>query len=124
MLFDFERFSRIAADVYSRCCNDSPYSLDDVLFVFQHYFDRYEDCMGRPHPPINAVQIRNIMQKMPVMRGKYSDYMVADFDAAEYPPLIDLHFKTRYRNCDYNINHFFSGKIRELRLYEMVVRYT
>ena len=34
----------------------------------------------------------------------------------DYLDLIDLHFKTRYRNCDYNINHFFSGRIREMRL--------
>ena len=27
-------------------------------------------------------------------------------------------YEARYRHCDYNINHFFSGKIRELRFYE------
>ena len=35
-----------------------------------------------------------------------------------HPPMIDQHFQTRYRRCDYNINHFFSGRIRELRFYE------
>lgn len=124
MSFDFELFSRIAAGVYGNCCMDSPYSLDDVLFVFRCYFEKYEDYMGKTHSPINSEQIKSIMQKMPVVQGKYSDFLTSDFDAADYPGLIDLHFKTGYRNCDYNINHFFSGRVRELRLCELVAGYT
>ena len=41
-----------------------------------------------------------------------------DIDPDCYEDMIDRHFRTRYRNCDYNINHFFSGRIRELRFYE------
>lgn len=42
-----------------------------------------------------------------------------DIFPSVYPYIIQLHFKTKYRNCDYNINHFFSGRIRELRCYEL-----
>jgi len=53
LLFDFDRFSKIAASVYA----DSPYSLAEVLEVFRHYFEQYEEYTGAPHPPIRAVQI-------------------------------------------------------------------
>lgn len=41
-----------------------------------------------------------------------------DHASEGYLILIDQHFQTEYQNCDYRINHFFSGSIRELRFYE------
>ena len=35
-----------------------------------------------------------------------------------YKEMIDNYFYTHYPNCDRNICHFFSGKIRELKFYE------
>ena len=103
MFFDFDKFSSITASVYA----DSPYSLAEVLEVFRHYFEQYEAYTGAPHPPIRAVQIERIIREMP-----YID------ETDCYEDMIDRHFRTRYRNCDYNINHFFSGRIRVLRFYE------
>lgn len=119
MQFDFERFSRIAARVYQQ---GNPYSLEECLSVFQLYFQEYEDCMGRPHPPIRAEQIARIMEKMPYI-DQLDNGGLADLESEDYQNLINLHFKTRYRRCDYNINHFFSGRIRELRAYEDAVGY-
>lgn len=126
MQFDFDRFSRIAARVYRK---DNPYSLDECLEVFRQYFQTYEQYMGHPHPPIRAEQIDRIMQNMPFIERpspqllewakKEFDYTpIPDIDFDIYPLIIQLHFKTKYRRCDYNINHFFSGRIREMRLYE------
>lgn len=58
MLFNFEKFSEIAASVYP----NTPYSLEDALGVFRYYFEKYEEHTGRPHPPINASQIVRIAQ--------------------------------------------------------------
>lgn len=131
MLFDFQRFGRIAATVYNQ---ENPYSLEECLKVFRLYFQTYEEYMGRPHPPIRASQIARIMQDMPFLERPDPSFMkwlkeacnynpVSDIDPDTYPLLIQLHFKTRYRRCDYNINHFFSGKIRELRLHEAEAGY-
>lgn len=94
----------------------SGYSLQDALRVFRYYFEQYEKHMGKPHPPIRASQIVRICQDMP--------YIFPDGEGIEdvtpdgYYAMIDKHFRTKYRRCDYNINHFFSGRIRELRFYE------
>jgi len=125
MEFDFDRFSRIAASVYNE---GNPYSLEEYLSVFRYYFQRYELYMKHPHPPIRASQIARIMQDMPFLKHPDPVWMglvkerlghiPADISPDYYTDIINLHFKTKYRNCDYNINHFFSGRIRELRLYE------
>lgn len=86
--------------------------------------------MGHPHPPIRSEQIARIMQDIPFLERPSPEFVkwlketcnldpASDIEPDEYPILIQLHFKTKYRRCDYNINHFFIGKIRELRLYEL-----
>lgn len=120
MQFDFERFSRIAARVYQQ---GNPYSLEECLSVFRLYFQEYEDCTGRPHPPIRAEQIARIMQAMPWVFQEDKGSYFRDTEPEDYAYLINLHFKTKYRRCDYNINHFFSGRIRELRAYEDATGY-
>lgn len=116
MVFDFQRFSGSAALAY-RARN--LYTLEQCLEVFRCYFQTYEDYMGHPHPPVRREQIAHIMQEMPWVTEEDRGSYFADIDPETYPLLIGLHFKTQYRHCDYNINHFFSGRIRELRFYEV-----
>lgn len=120
MRFDFEDFSKMTAKAYNDIGADMlPYTLDEVLSVFRYYFERYEETMKRPHPKICAGQLEAIVRKMPFIERNNS-YLAETIDVLPetYPALIDLHFKTHYRYCDYNINHFFSGRIREMRHYE------
>ena len=102
MLFDFDKFADITASVFP----GGPYTLDEALGVFQYY------------PPICASQIVRIIRDMPWIEQADRGSAYADIPPESYPPMIDQHFQTRYRRCDYNINHFFSGRIRELRFYE------
>lgn len=112
---NFALFSKIAATVYPEGCQ---YSLEECLDVFRCYFQAYEDCLGRPHPPIRREQIARIMEEMPEVVMEDRGWIINAISPEEYPPLIDRHFKTQYQDCDYNINHFFSGRIREIKYYE------
>lgn len=117
MLFDFEKFEEITASVFP----DVPYSLKEALFVFRYYFEKYEEHTGRAHPPIRASQIVNIIQNMPWICEEDRGGYYSDVSPEQYVEMIDQHFRTKYKKCDYNINHFFSGRIRELRFYEVFV---
>lgn len=117
MLFDFQTFSAFAAKAYKEL-GGSPYTLDEVLSVFHYYFEKYEQYSGEPHPHIRLEQIKRIIHVMPYMSQDFPSGAGSDLDADCYPILIDQHFQTEYQNCDYRINHFFSGSIRELRFYE------
>lgn len=132
MLFDFERFTKLFARaypvaVYGRhkqyCGRDCGlYSYDDALAVFKEYFLTYEYYMGTAHPQLKRERIVELIQRMDM--GETPEecrYNGIDFVPADYPAMIATHFRTRYRNCDYNICHFFSGSIRYLRFCESVL---
>lgn len=114
MFFDFSTFSILAGKAYDHGC---PWRLVDVLRVFRWYFKAYEKWFGRPHPPIRMAQIRRIINTMPFLEENLGGY--PDLEPEDYRALIDQHFMTQYVACDYNINHFFSGRIRELRFHEV-----
>lgn len=117
MLFDFDKFTERATQAYESC-GWSTYTLDNVLAVFWYYFAVYEGKFQKPHPMISREQIERIIYKMPYEAGTECPN-IHGFAFDDYPKIIRRHFATKYRNCDYNINHFFSGKIRDLRYYEI-----
>lgn len=108
MIFDFDSFKKTMLST----CEPVVYSPEEALGVFEHYFARYEEMTGKPHPWLKADQIKRIVGIMPYICG------VGEVPPFEYKILIDRHFQTKYRNCDYNINHFFSGRVRALRMKE------
>lgn len=119
MILDFEKF-KVTVQLAYRRIGKCAYSLDVVLQVFKYYFNTYEMIFGEAHPAINIVQTAQIIKKMPYL----SDDSNIDISPEEYELMIDQHFATIYNggNCDYNINHFFSGKIRKMRFFEVCYR--
>ncbi|MDL2294070.1 hypothetical protein LJC60_05500 [Ruminococcaceae bacterium OttesenSCG-928-D13] len=123
MLFDMPTFSRFAHTAYMRATQSGYelFSFEDTLAVFRLYFEHYEHSRSKAHPNIRLEQIQNIIEAMPYVDNSFrarASSIVTDLDPGYYDAIIPQHFETKYRNCDYNINHFFSGDIRLLRLYE------
>ena len=119
MLFDFDRFTITAKLAYRRCAK-STYSLEDVLSVFRHYFETYEFTLHKVHPMISVNQTARIIEKMPQLEeAGLGSLSATEMPPYCYPTMIDQHFATTYSDdCDYNINHFFSGAIRNYRYSE------
>lgn len=125
-MFNYEQFSRRIKIVYEEMAAEleradlmpMAYSLNDVLFVFAKYFALYEKFLGHEHPVVNNVrQIKRIIATMPFIEDDRGEPF--DIAAEDYPDLILQHFWTDYsEGCDYNINHFFSGKIRYYKYME------
>ncbi|MFV0497242.1 MAG: hypothetical protein ACK5L0_03600 [Candidatus Fimivivens sp.] len=115
MQFDFKVFSAVAARAYQMVDNPA-YTLREVLAIFGYYFQKYEETFGQVHPNIRTEQIASIIERMPYIDDEHG--RTQDIDPESYQDLIDQHFRTQYRNCNYRINHFFSGSIRTLRYYE------
>lgn len=112
MQFDFETFAALVPEQIP-----GGFTRMEVLKVFRYYFQAYEDAFGKPHPPIRRAQIARIVAAMPYVYDNHGRDMYVTPGC--YPAMIDRHFCTEYcRGCDYNINHFFAGRIRELRLFE------
>jgi len=115
MQFNFQLFSRFAARAYGNA-SQNWYSLADALAVFRWYFEAYERTLGKPHPNIRVAQIQRILTIMPYCEDVYD--RTVPIDPQDYYGLIESHFATDYGEaCDYNINHFFSGDIRLMKIY-------
>lgn len=111
-MFDFYLFSQMVKQIYpSSGCS---WPINDVLFVFKYFFSEYEYRIGRPHPPISKSNAAKIMVKMP----ESEDGIGLSPDT--YIDLIDQYFTTDFPDCDYRISHFFSGRIRDNRIYEVM----
>ena len=106
--FDFEIFTQMVSDAYStETCKT--YTLDEMLMVFRYFFAKYEEYIGN-HPPVREEQLRRLMDVMPCPTDYTGGCDV--IDPEEYPAIIDEYFESDFKNCNYRINHFFSGKIR------------
>ena len=131
MHFDFERFTKLFARAYpvarygriKQSGTDSGlFSYNDALEVFRLYFSAYEYYTGYVHPPLKRGKIVDLIQRMDSCETpENSPHSEMDFEPEDYPDLIRAHFQTKYRNCDYNICHFFSGCIRYLRCWDAVI---
>ena len=118
---DFEIFRKVATRAYEdipdkRKC----YTLEQSLTIFEYFFKTYADKLGKEHAPIGRDNTRRLIEKLPYIDAKDAELGYFDIDPEEYPYIIDQYFGTRFfPGCDYRINHFLSGNIRELRLYEV-----
>lgn len=116
-MMDFDAFSKSVERVYK----GGPYTIQDVLYVFNEYFNTYQEETGLNHPPLRREQIRRIIEIMPYLTAESAKLGTVDIEADEYPQIIAQHFATNYRaGCDYNINHFFSGAVRFMRYREIL----
>ena len=115
MKFNIQKFTKILEYIFP----DDPglFSLEDTMKIFKYYFEAYEKYTGKSHPPINRQQIEKIICDMPIIFDYECDRSL-DLYPDDYEAMIDKYFETDYGNCDYNINHFFSGRIREIKYFE------
>ena len=117
MSFNIDIFERTLAKAYDMVYapGEPGIPFEEVEYIILTYFATYKEALHREHPPISVNQLRRIIEKIPYceLNGQ-----LMDLDADTYDELIRQHFRTRYENCDYNINHFFSGDIRANRYYE------
>lgn len=114
-------FSKLAAQEYEKIAQGGgyPYSLEEVLSVFNTFFTSYEQYMGEKHPALKREQIKNIIEAMP-----YTDdvhHSVQDIEPEFYEEMIDAYFNSNFENCDYRISHFMAGNIRMMRIYETIM---
>lgn len=105
--FDFSTFENI---LYSVLPDEMSITRKiEICFIFQYFFHRYEIERGEIHPNITAAQIRRAVERLEEL----------PIPTLEYPFVIDKYFSTMYQNCDYRINHFLSGRIREIKYNEV-----
>ena len=118
---DMDIFRRMLSSVMRDM--ESIYTEDEAFSVFRYYFTAYKRTFGIDHPHIRKQQIERIVELMPYWKEQNPNYSDGQdvLEPEEYQVLIDCHFQTDYAGkINYNINHFFSGRIRELLYYKFL----
>lgn len=116
MEFNIQKFAKVLKGIFPG--DSAVFSFEDTLEIFKYYFEAYEEHTGKVHPPINSRQIKRVISDMPVIFDCGCGRELG-VDPEDYPAMIDKYFNTNYKKCDYNINHFFSGRIREIKYFEV-----
>lgn len=112
---EFERFERSFRLAYEES-SGMLFTLSDALRIFECFFQWYKIATGEDHPPIRREQIKAIIEKMPSTMDAQGREI--PFIPEDYTYMIARYFETEYLNCDYRINHFFSGNVRAVKFYE------
>lgn len=84
------------------------YEIDNVSY----YFRKYRQFKGKEHEPLKPSQWKKVFNKITTAGDK-------EVLGNIFKRIVDQHFQTKYKKCDYNINHFISGRIMLNRYYEI-----
>ena len=87
-------------------------SIDDAVCVVEYYLESFKRVFGVNHPFISQNAMNGVIERF------FSGTDIVDCDPGTYFELIDRHFATNYKDCDYNICHFMTDGIRQNRYYE------
>lgn len=78
-----------------------------------YYMQKYKDCIGKEHPRLIFEQWEKVIKYYKGFASKH------DADLDSFKLMIDKHFITKYKDCDYNIPHSISDGVMLRRMYEV-----
>jgi len=110
-------FERMVGEQYAKH-DEWPWPVEDYIQVFRLFTEAYKYNMGHDHPAIRMKHIPQLMYLMPILDP---DDPSPILEADDYPVLIESYFETPFQNCNYQIWHFFSGQVRLMRAYEVLL---
>jgi hypothetical protein len=95
------------------------FSVDEgVMECVEYYLSLYEEFRESEHPRLKQEQWDHVIENMFYVTNP--DYGIDfDLDESSVMDMMEQHFKTEYKNCDYNILHFMSDGVRVRRMYEV-----
>lgn len=82
--------------------------------IIRRYYSAFKCNFGTAHKNISNRSMKTVIEAIMSFDG------IADWrDINIWQALIDVHFETKYKNCDYSICHFASYEVLKNRLYEI-----
>lgn len=89
-----------------------------VIEAIECYLHLYKQYRSKEHPKLKKEQWDSVVNNLFYV---YSDVngVVFDLDENAMMDMMEKHFKTKYKNCDYNILHFMSDGVRVRRMFEV-----
>lgn len=84
--------------------------------AIEYYLSLYQHYRGTEHPRLKVDQWDYVIENL---FHAYANGTSFDLNETDMEDMMDQHFITEYRNCDYNILHFMSDGVKVRRMYEV-----
>lgn len=104
---NFEIVRYLIKLVYREHEQDFTWTEEDFIRVFEAFYEKFEVYRGFGHKKMTALSIYRTMLNLQKGSAEKESYLPDD-----NIDLMDVYFSTNFRDCDYSIAHFASGKIR------------
>lgn len=106
-------WSILKKQIISSCNRLAVTDTQSYIDIIEYYYQSYMNTFHEEHPRLSNKAIDSVIEAI-----QCGTEMVPDIDVETYHAMIDQHFQTQYKNCDYSICHFMTEGIRNNRFYE------
>jgi hypothetical protein len=92
----------------------SNYEKENIIY----YLQKYQKVMNHEHPKLKLKQWQKVINNIVIAednRTSKNEELLGKL----FEQVVDKHFETPYKNCDYNIMHFISGQVMINRYFEV-----
>lgn len=110
--FDWNILEKQIIGSCNRAASGNPQPYIDII---KYYYRSYMNTFHEEHPRLSKNAMDNVVSAIQCGTELIEDYGP---DVEMYCAMINKHFQTQYKNCDYNICHFMTEGIRNNRFYE------
>jgi len=90
----------------------------NAIPVVEYYLEMFKQERGKKHPNMTEEQWKHVMDKIMILKIDTGD--LVELTDTNLFTMIDAHFNTRYKNCNYQILHFITDGIMQRRFFEKI----
>lgn len=106
-------YSILEKQIIKSCNRQGMQDYSLCVDIIKYYYALYRATFNQEHPCLSNPAMDKVIEAI-----QFGTDIVEDADFDMYQEMIDQHFKTHYKNCDYNICHFMTEGVRNNRFYE------
>ena len=92
----------------------SDYEKENIIY----YLQKYQKVMNHEHPKLKLKQWQKVINNIVIAEDNKTSKN-EELLGKLFEQVVDKHFETPYKNCDYNIMHFISGQVMINRYFEV-----
>ena len=92
----------------------SNYEKENIIY----YLQKYKGVMNHEHPKLKLKQWQKVIDNIVIAEDNKTSKN-EELLGKLFEQVVDKHFETPYKNCDYNIMHFISGQVMINRYFEV-----
>lgn len=110
--FDWSILEKQIIGACNRANAEDPQPYIDII---EYYYQAYMNTFNEEHPRLSSKAMDSVISAIQCGTDLIEDDRL---DIDMYRAMIDKHFQTQYKNCDYSICHFMTEGVRNNRFYE------